>query len=59
MSTLLKIDVSLRGEHSISHGLGSHFATERHSNYIGGEPSPATSPGTKSPYVDRRRLFRL
>jgi FMN-dependent NADH-azoreductase len=37
MPTLLKIDVSPRGEHSISRKLGNHFATERQSDHIGGE----------------------
>jgi hypothetical protein len=33
----LKIDVSPRGEHSISRRLGSHIAAERQSNHAGGE----------------------
>jgi hypothetical protein len=37
MSTLLKIDVSPRGEYSISRKLGNHFATEWQSNHVGGK----------------------
>ena len=37
MSTLLKIDVSPRGDYSISRKLGNHFATEWQSNHVGGQ----------------------
>ena len=36
MSTLLKIDVSPRGDYSISRKLANHFATEWQSNHVGG-----------------------
>src|SRR5260370_29093190 len=52
MSTLLKIDVSPRGEHSISRKLGNHFATEWQSNHVGGEIITRDLATTKIPYVD-------
>jgi FMN-dependent NADH-azoreductase len=52
MSTLLKIDVSPRGEHSISRKLSSHFATEWQSNHVGGEIVTRDLATTKIPYVD-------
>jgi FMN-dependent NADH-azoreductase len=52
MSTLLKIDVSPRGEHSISRKLGNHFATEWQSNHVGGEINTRDLATTKIPYVD-------
>jgi len=52
MSTLLKIDVSTRGEHSISRKLGNHFATEWQSNHVGGKIITRDLATTKLPYVD-------
>jgi len=52
MSKLLKIDVSPRGEHSISRKLGNHFATEWQSNHVGGEIITRDLATTKIPYVD-------
>jgi FMN-dependent NADH-azoreductase len=52
MSTLLKIDVSPRGEHSISRKLGDHFATEWQSNHVGGEIVTRDLATTRIPYVD-------
>jgi FMN-dependent NADH-azoreductase len=52
MSTLLKIDVSPRGNHSISRKLGNHFATEWQSNHVGGEIVTRDLATTKIPYVD-------
>jgi FMN-dependent NADH-azoreductase len=52
MSTLLKIDVSPRGEHSISRKLGNHFATEWRSNHVGGKIITRDLATTKLPYVD-------
>jgi FMN-dependent NADH-azoreductase len=52
MSTLLKIDVSPRGESSISRKLGNHFATEWQSNHTGGEIITRDLATTKIPYVD-------
>ncbi len=52
MSTLLKIDVSPRGEYSISRKLGNHFATEWQSNHVGGEIVTRDLATTKIPYVD-------
>ena len=52
MSTLLKIDVSPRGEHSISRKLSNHFATEWQSNHIGGKIITRDLATTKIPYVD-------
>src|SRR3981189_2644736 len=52
MSKLLKIDVSPRGEHSISRKLGNHFATEWQSNHVGGEIITRDPATTKIPYVD-------
>jgi FMN-dependent NADH-azoreductase len=52
MSTLLKIDVSPRGEHSISRKLGNHFATEWQSNHVGGKIVTRDLATTKIPYVD-------
>jgi FMN-dependent NADH-azoreductase len=52
MSTLLKIDVSPRGEHSISRKLGNHFATEWQSNHVGGMIITRDLATTKMPYVD-------
>ena len=52
MSTLLKIDVSPRGDHSISRKLGNHFATEWQSNHTGGEIITRDLATTKIPYVD-------
>jgi FMN-dependent NADH-azoreductase len=52
MSTLLKIDVSPRGEHSISRKLGNHFATEWQSNHVGGKIVTRDLATTKIPFVD-------
>jgi FMN-dependent NADH-azoreductase len=52
MSTLLKIDVSPRGDYSISRKLGNHFATEWQSNHVGGEIITRDLATTKIPYVD-------
>jgi FMN-dependent NADH-azoreductase len=52
MSTLLKIDVSPRGDHSISRKLGNHFATEWQSNHVGGTIITRDLATTKIPYVD-------
>jgi FMN-dependent NADH-azoreductase len=52
MSTLLKIDVSPRGEHSISRQLGNHFAAEWQSNHVGGEIITRDLATTRIPYVD-------
>ena len=52
MSTLLKIDVSPRGEHSISRKLGNRFATEWQSNHVGGEIITRDLATTTIPYVD-------
>ena len=52
MSTLLKIDVSPRGEHSISRKLSSHFATEWQSNHVGSKIVSRDLATTKIPYVD-------
>jgi FMN-dependent NADH-azoreductase len=52
MSTLLKIDVSPRGEHSISRKLSNHFATEWQSNHVGGKIVSRDLATTKIPYVD-------
>ena len=52
MSTLLKIDVSPRGEHSISRKLGNRFATEWQSNHVGGKIITRDLATTKIPYVD-------
>jgi FMN-dependent NADH-azoreductase len=52
MSTLLKIDVSPRGDYSISRKLGNHFATEWQSNHVGGKISTRDLANTKLPYVD-------
>jgi FMN-dependent NADH-azoreductase len=52
MSTLLKIDVSPRGDHSISRKLGNHFATEWQSNNVGGKIITRDLATTKIPYVD-------
>jgi FMN-dependent NADH-azoreductase len=52
MATLLKIDVSPRGDHSISRQLGSRFATEWQSNHVGGEIVTRDLATTKIPYVD-------
>jgi len=52
MSTLLKIDVSPRGDHSISRKLGNHFATEWQSNHVGGKIVTRDLATTKIPYVD-------
>ncbi|WP_158942097.1 FMN-dependent NADH-azoreductase [Granulicella sp. S190] len=52
MATLLKIDVSPRGDHSISRKLGNHFATEWQSNHVGGEITTRDLATTKIPYVD-------
>jgi FMN-dependent NADH-azoreductase len=52
MSTLLKIDVSPRGEHSISRKLGNHFATEWQSNHVGGKIVTRDLATTRIPYVD-------
>lgn len=52
MSTLLKIDVRPRGEHSISRKLGNHFATEWQSNHVGGKSVTRDLATTKLPYVD-------
>jgi FMN-dependent NADH-azoreductase len=52
MSTLLKIDVSPRGEHSISRKLSNHFATEWQSNHVGSKIVTRDLATTKIPYVD-------
>jgi FMN-dependent NADH-azoreductase len=52
MSTLLKIDVSPRGEHSVSRQLGNHFAAEWQSNHVGGEIVTCDLATTRIPYVD-------
>jgi FMN-dependent NADH-azoreductase len=52
MPTLLKIDVSPRGDHSISRKLGNHFATEWQSNHVGGEIVTRDLATTQIPYVD-------
>ena len=52
MSTLLKIDVSPRGDYSISRKLGNHFATEWQSNHVGGKIVTRDLATTKIPYVD-------
>ncbi len=52
MSTLLKIDVSPRGAHSISRKLGNHFATEWQSNHVGGKIVTRDLATTKIPFVD-------
>jgi FMN-dependent NADH-azoreductase len=52
MSTLLKIDVSPRGDSSISRRLGNHFATEWQSNHTGGEIVTRDLATTRIPYVD-------
>jgi FMN-dependent NADH-azoreductase len=52
MSTLLKIDVSPRGNYSISRKLGNHFATEWQSNHVGGKIVTRDLATTKIPYVD-------
>ena len=52
MSKLLKIDVSPRGEHSISRKLGNNFATEWQANHVGGEIVTRDLATTKIPYVD-------
>jgi FMN-dependent NADH-azoreductase len=52
MSKLLKIDVSPRGEHSISRKLGNRFATEWQSNHVGGEIITRDLATTTIPYVD-------
>jgi FMN-dependent NADH-azoreductase len=52
MATLLKIDVSPRGDSSISRKLGNHFATEWQSNHVGGEIVTRDLATTKIPYVD-------
>lgn len=52
MATLLKIDVSPRGEYSISRQLGNHFATEWQSNHVGGEIVTRDLATTNLPFVD-------
>jgi FMN-dependent NADH-azoreductase len=52
MSTLLKIDVSPRGDHSISRKLSNHFATEWQSNHVGGKIVTRDLATTQIPYVD-------
>ena len=52
MATLLKIDVSPRGDYSISRKLGNRFATEWQSNHVGGEIVTRDLATTKIPYVD-------
>ena len=52
MSTLLKIDVSPRGDYSISRKLGNHFATEWQSNHVGGEIVTRDLATTKMSFVD-------
>ena len=52
MSTLLKIDVSPRGDYSISRKLGNHFATEWQSNHVDGKIIIRDLATTKIPYVD-------
>jgi FMN-dependent NADH-azoreductase len=52
MATLLKIDVSPRGDNSISRKLSNHFATEWQSNHVGGEIVTRDLATTKIPFVD-------
>ncbi len=52
MSTLLKIDVSPRGDYSISRKLGNRFATEWQSNHVGGKIVTRDLAATRMPYVD-------
>jgi FMN-dependent NADH-azoreductase len=52
MPTLLKIDVSPRGDYSISRKLGNRFATEWQSNHVGGEIVVRDLATTKIPFVD-------
>ena len=52
MSTLLKIDVSPRGDYSVSRKLGNHFAIEWQANHVGGEIITRDLATTKLPYVD-------
>jgi FMN-dependent NADH-azoreductase len=52
MATLLKIDVSPRGEHSISRKLGNRFATEWQSNHVGGEIITRDLATTRIPFLD-------
>jgi FMN-dependent NADH-azoreductase len=52
MSTLLKIDVSPRGDYSISRKLGARFASEWQSNHNGGDIVTRDLATTKLPYID-------
>jgi FMN-dependent NADH-azoreductase len=52
MSTLLKIDVSPRGDYSISRKLGNHFATEWQSNHVGGKIITRDLATIQIPFVD-------
>ncbi len=52
MSTLLKIDVSPRGDYSVSRKLANHFATEWQSNHVGGTIVTRDLATTKMPFVD-------
>ena len=47
-----KIDVSPRGDYSISRKLSNHFATEWQSNHVGGKIVTRDLATTKIPYVD-------
>jgi len=53
MSTLLKIDVSPRGEYSISRKLGNHFASEWQSNHVGGANKVAQGESTEPVFLDK------
>jgi FMN-dependent NADH-azoreductase len=52
MSTLLKIDVSPRGDASTSRKLGNRFATEWQSNHVGGAIVTRDLATATIPYVD-------
>jgi FMN-dependent NADH-azoreductase len=52
MSTLLKIDVSPRGDYSISRKLANRFATEWQSNHVGGKIITRDLATTNIPFVD-------
>jgi len=52
MSTLLKIDVSPRGNQSISRKLSNRFATEWQSNHVGAKIVTRDLAATKLPFLD-------
>lgn len=52
MTTLLKIDVSPRGEESFSRKLGNRFVTEWQSNHVGGKIVYRDLAKTHIPFVD-------